>query len=526
MTPSNLVDHMFSSLPITWTKDMRVLEPSMGEGVFVFAVIDKLLEFHKGPQEAAVRRILRENVYGVELDATLFQTFSRAFYGRYGVHLDDCEHNFTHQDFFTYSPDVSFDLIVGNPPFGGTFDARIEDDLDRAYGVRDGYKIKKETYAFFTVACTEMLTERGQLAFILSDTFLTINTMQGLRRFLTSSGTVQVVTLESFSAETDYGMVLLHLDRATRSDAITLDAASIDLETIATTGNYSWGIDADTARFFTGPTVGDYLSCSSGMTIGKNELFVRTIASDGSITEPYEFGFTQQPVTLAAELAKARLGKISTAKQQEIRDAEARGDTYKALQVTERTEPLTIQLPHADYAYYNKACSSSFYADPSTVVYWKNDGEAVYTFKKTGPWYLHGVGGKPFFKKEGLTWNLVSASIKARYLPSGYILDSGAPVGVLRENVAHEELWFVLGWLNTKAATSILKSVINHTKNIQGKDIERMPYPFWVAAARKKTAAALVRRTVKDLQAGTIESVPASTIRKLEKLYAYPNEAA
>ena len=39
---------------------------------------------------------------------------------------------------------------------------------------------------------------------------------------------------------------------------------------------------------------------------------------------------------------------------------------------------------------------------------------------------------------------------------------------------------FIIGWLLSSTATNILKTVINHTKNIQSKDIERLPYPVWV----------------------------------------------
>ena len=57
----------------------------------------------------------------------------------------------------------SFDLIVGNPPFGGTFDHSIEDELDNTLGKRLGKKIKKETYAFFIVACLSTCSEKGDV---------------------------------------------------------------------------------------------------------------------------------------------------------------------------------------------------------------------------------------------------------------------------------------------------------------------------------------------------------------------------
>jgi hypothetical protein len=53
-----------------------------------------------------------------------------------------------------------------------------------------------------------------------------------------------------------------------------------------------------------------------------------------------------------------------------------------------------------------------------------------------------------------------------------------------------------LGWLQTSLATRLLKEAVNHTRNIQGKDIERLPYPHWVASHRLDDVAVLVEHEV------------------------------
>jgi protein-arginine kinase len=45
-------------------------------------------------------------------------------------------------------------------------------------------------------------------------------------------------------------------------------------------------------------------------------------------------------------------------------------------------------------------------------------------------------------------------------------------------------------------ATKILKTVINHTRNIQSKDIERMPYPYWVSEENKKNVIERVKSII------------------------------
>lgn len=51
---------------------------------------------------------------------------------------------------------------------------------------------------------------------------------------------------------------------------------------------------------------------------------------------------------------------------------------------------------------------------------------------------------------------------------------------------------FIMGWTLTDKCTHILKQVINHTMNIQGKDFERLPYPFWVGGDERAEAVSLV----------------------------------
>ena len=78
------------------------------------------------------------------------------------------------------------------------------------------------------------------------------------------------------------------------------------------------------------------------------------------------------------------------------------------------------------------------------------------------------------FVEKGLTWRLISHTLDIRFLPAGYILDSGGPCAFPRPGVSHDEMLFVMGWALTDKCTQILKQVINHTMNIQSKDFERL----------------------------------------------------
>ena len=497
LTPSDIARRLVDSL--TFTRDDTVLEPSFGDGSFLLPLIEKFLPLYDGPIPERLDRILTRNVYGVECDLNLYERCLADIGWRWGY--CPAQHNLLCADFFRVPLAVTFDSVIGNPPFGGTIDPALQDRLDRELGWRNGLKIKKETYAFFIVKCLDLLKRGGSLRFICSDTFLTINTMQGLRRLLLESGQPTVTRLDVFSEETKYAMVVLDLVKSGPAPTVVVDGRPLAREQIALTGNHSWQITDDLARYFDGPKLGDFLVATSGMTVGANHLFVRPVV-DGKIVEPYEFEFFQDPITLARETERARLGFLAPKKQAEIAARECRGETRRNVRAVPRAESVEIALPHPDYRPYNKAVNTLVYAPPSHVIYWKDDGDAVLTFKKNGNWYLHGVGGAKFFGREGLTWQLISQSLNARYLPPGYVLDSGAPCAFLREGVAADEIYFILGWTFSPLCRTLLKDVLNHTQNIQGKDFERLPYPWWVTAETKAMVIERVKALMAEAKAG------------------------
>ncbi len=475
MSPPAIVDTVLEHIAIP--APTRILEPSCGNGHFLQGLN------HRLTQPADVTAIELDPALAADIDPDSIPPNTT-------IHVGDFFHHYLARSTARPNPLAEpFDLIVGNPPFGGTFDHAIEDQLDRQLGRRDGRKIKKETYAFFIVACVDLLRDGGQLLFVCSDSLMTIPTMTGLRQHLMQRGDVAITELNTFSDETDYPMVILDFKKAASSatdHTITRNGEQVDHAAIQSTPNRSWSITPELARLFTGPMLADHFIASSGMTTGKNEYFIRELNNDNTFDEPFRFRFTDEPITLAYELERARLGRLPKAVQAALEKAEARADLQRRLRVEPRDRPAQRHFPHPDYAPYNKANGRIIAAPPTHVIYWKDDGDAVLTYKKTANWYLRGVGGQPFFKQQGLTWQLVAARFIPRFLPDGYILDSGAPCAFLRPDTDPDELYFILGWLLAPLATRVLKSVINHTRNIQSKDFERMPYPWWVPDDAKR----------------------------------------
>jgi len=470
----------------------KILEPSFGEGAFIISIIDRFIEIYK-PENISdfVLSLLHKNIFGIEMDTQLYDKTINLIEKKYNCIIEKIKINLFNSDFFDINFFTEkFDYIEGNPPFGGSFDESKGIRLDKLYGKYNGIKIKKETYSFFTHACYKLLKTDGQMGFICSDTFMTIPTMKGIRKLMMDNQT-NIITIEYFSAETNYPMVYFNLLKTKNDTGITIDDNVIDKNLILLTDTYSFNINIKYSPYFMGDKLSKYIMCSSGMTIGDNEKFLKKI-SNGKILETYDYDYKIEPKTIAKEVSRARLGKIST----NIINSINQNEIEEVLLIKPLDVPKLIDISDVDYKPYNKASNKKYFDKPTTYIYWKDNGKAVLTFKKHGPWYLHGVGGSNFFNKEGLTWRLISNDIRCRYLPNGYILDSGAPVGILKNGIENDELYFIIGWLNTNLATDILKKIINHTRNIQSKDIERLPYPYWVSFENKQKVISIVKSII------------------------------
>lgn len=516
MTPPDLAKRVVEASNLIWTEDLLVLEPSFGEGAFLVEVIEGLLHAYGSRSKKTLERIFEKQLFGVELDPDLHAKALEMLEAKYGPIR---KHNLLNMDFFHAGyMDNFFDIIIGNPPYGGTFDPLIEDGLDRKFGKWKGFNLKKETYSFFIAQSLDLLKDQGRLVFITSDTFLTINTMAGLRHRLMDQSSCRIETLDYFSDETNQPVLVLDATRGAGADHISIEGEIVSRSDMDATANFSWKISKDLMGYFGGSSLGDYLVCTSGMTIGNNELFVKEVF-DNKIVEEYSYIFIDEPITLENELAKARLNKLSNTLQSRIRNQEMLGQTRRNVKIEKLKTPVTVELPHTDYVYYNKAMAGIVFKPPKWVVFWKDEGDAVLTFKKNGNWYLHGVGGQKYFGRQGMTWQLVAPKLNMRFLPEGYILDSGAPCGFLRSDIDEEEFWFIFGWTLTEKASEILKTVINHTRNIQSKDVERLPYPDWVTVSRKKEAIKLVRDLVNRGRNGEEFDRDSPELLALEVLY-------
>lgn len=97
--------------------------------------------------------------------------------------------------------DKGFDIVIGNPPYVNTKDVN---KLHYKDALHDSYGFKDDLYNYFVVRGMSVLKPKGVLAYITSDTFLTIQTKLNLRELLQDKYLKElIITPKAFDALVD-----------------------------------------------------------------------------------------------------------------------------------------------------------------------------------------------------------------------------------------------------------------------------------------------------------------------------------
>lgn len=83
--------------------------------------------------------------------------------------------------FLDQRKEEGFDAVIGNPPYGASFDEGVKKYFDSEYATASG---NYESYEFFLEKSVQLLTSEGYLSFIVPDTWFSIRGSMPLRRYL------------------------------------------------------------------------------------------------------------------------------------------------------------------------------------------------------------------------------------------------------------------------------------------------------------------------------------------------------
>jgi predicted helicase len=182
---------------------VKVLDPAAGTGVFLIAAarlaIDEMARiFGKDKAHSFARRYMLNNLYGIEKEMSLhavaclkmahfFQSLNLQ------LHADERFHLYWSDALEDSTGDVSFNVILGNPPYSGHSSNKSQWISEK---IRDYYppneknvKWLQDDYVKFIRFAQEKIDENGEgvVGFITNNAYLDNPTFRGMRKSLMSS---------------------------------------------------------------------------------------------------------------------------------------------------------------------------------------------------------------------------------------------------------------------------------------------------------------------------------------------------
>lgn len=164
-TPELIADFMLK-WAINGNKSLDILEPSCGDGVFLKLIRDNEISYN--------------SITAVEFDDDEFLKAE-------SIGLENS--NLMNDDFhrFCLNTDAKFDLVVGNPPYiRYQYFSKEQQELAEEIFSKSKLKYSKLTNAWvsFVVGSSQLLKEKGKIAFVLPAEILQVSYAQQLREFL------------------------------------------------------------------------------------------------------------------------------------------------------------------------------------------------------------------------------------------------------------------------------------------------------------------------------------------------------
>jgi Eco57I restriction-modification methylase len=215
-------------------RSVKVLDPACGAGAFLVHAFDVLLaENQRVGTKLNARRILRQNIYGVDLSAESVEITKQVLRLKSGLgtgqltQLDGtikCGNSLIDDPAFAgpgafrwaeQFPEVmatgGFDIVVGNPPY---VNARTIRETDKAY-LRAHYPQLRgayDLYVAFLLRGRQLLKEHGRYGWIVPNKFLVADYARQAREFLANGSRTTVIdisTSQVFSKVGVYPVILL-----------------------------------------------------------------------------------------------------------------------------------------------------------------------------------------------------------------------------------------------------------------------------------------------------------------------------
>ncbi len=212
-TPHFLVDLLLDeSMPLQNLRDdFRVFDPACGSGVFLVGAYKRLVHAWryrnrwKNPEAETLKKLLKRNIFGVDLDATAVELTA------FSLCLALCDalqpnviwnelrfdqlktDNIVEADFFSREYETKFDLLIGNPPFEEKLTTPAAKQINEKYTLKRGALPQTQISYLFLEHGFKFLTGKGKLCLIIPHGILYNYGTQEFRKYIFTSWHVEEV---------------------------------------------------------------------------------------------------------------------------------------------------------------------------------------------------------------------------------------------------------------------------------------------------------------------------------------------
>jgi len=204
----------------------KILDPACAVGQFLYYIVDRLIfeGKRKGLQNSELSKIISQSIYGMDINDEFVKEckklLSDRIYKLLGVKI---KLKISKKDFLSVSPKKSFDVVIGNPPYGiPGYDPHYPIRLTREQKERyknffKTWKGKYNLYALFVEQGLNLLKKGGRLCFIIPATFMILDEFKKFRKYLSLVGKVEIEYLgRSVFKDAQVSTVLLKVTKGER----------------------------------------------------------------------------------------------------------------------------------------------------------------------------------------------------------------------------------------------------------------------------------------------------------------------
>ena len=150
---------------ISALKNMKILEPSLGGGSFVFPIFNRVK--NELNSKSMAQRFMIENFMGIDIEKTAIKLAKENIKELLETEDNQTKWKILEKDFLSLDYKEKFDIIIGNPPYIG--EKGNKELFRKAKATEFGkkyYEKGMDYFYFFIEKSLELLNDRGILAFI------------------------------------------------------------------------------------------------------------------------------------------------------------------------------------------------------------------------------------------------------------------------------------------------------------------------------------------------------------------------